>query len=232
MSEQAVLARVDSISPLTDSIVQLILIPEQYVDYQAGQYLQILVGDEAYSYSIANAPLGSRKYELHMRHSRENPVVDNLLAQIKRDARVTIRLPLGKCHVHRLHTGKPVIFIAGGTGFAPVKAMIEQLLITREQRAFELYWGARSKSDLYMDEQVLQWQKHVQHFQYFSLLSDVSKDTLASRVITRHRQDLAHWDIVMSGPFDMVYSTRDALLTHGAQAENLFADAFEFEANK
>lgn len=234
MSKQT-LARLDSIAPLTDSIIQLILAPEEYIDYQAGQYLQILSGQEAFSYSIANAPLGSRKYELHIRHSRDNSNVQQLLADIKANGFVSIRLPLGQCDLYHLNPQKPILFIAGGTGFAPIKAMIEQLLVSDRSVAFELFWGARSQSDLYMDEKVLHWQKHVPHFHYFSQLSQENRatanltSTLASNVLARHPHDINTWQIVISGPFDMVYKTRDELVAHGVPLEHLFSDAFEME---
>ena len=232
MNNNCIQAQIVSITPLTDSILQLILAPNAYVDYQAGQYLQIISENEAFSYSIANAPLGSHKYELHIRHSRDNPSNQGLLAEMKRQGTVTIRLPLGNCDLSHLHPDKPIIFIAGGTGFAPIKAMIEQLLAQGEPRAFELFWGARTQSDLYMDDKVSHWQTHVRHFQYFSLLSTTSKETLATKVLARHKQDLNNWQIVISGPFDMVYDTRDRLLAHGASLENLFSDAFSFEEGK
>lgn len=229
MSEQLIHADVESITPLTDSILQLILTPQKYIDYQAGQYLQIISQDEAFCYSIANAPLGSHKYELHIRHCRENLKNQQLLAEIKQQGAVSIRLPSGQCDLSHLHPKKPILFIAGGTGFAPIKAMIEQLLANGEPRPFELFWGARSQSDLYMDEKVSHWQMHVEHFQYYSLLSETSKASLASKVLARHALSLNHWQIVLSGPFDMVFDTRDQLLAHGAQATDLFSDAFEGE---
>ena len=222
-------AHVERVTPLTDSILQLILKPDEYIDYQAGQYLQIISGDDAFSYSIANAPLGSHKYELHIRHSRDNAYNQRLLAEIKQKGRVAIRVPLGECDLSRLDPCKPILFIAGGAGFAPIKAMIEQLLADGEPRNFELFWGARSQSDLYMDDKVAQWRNHVSHFNYFTHLSELSKQTLASKVLDRHPHDLDAWQVVISGPFDMVYSTRDVLVAGGVSPMNLFSDAFSFE---
>ncbi|MCL9683056.1 NAD(P)H-flavin reductase [Legionella maioricensis] len=230
MSEKMIQAQVEAISPLTDSIVQLILTPDEFVDYQAGQYLQILFDDEAFSYSIANAPLGSHKYELHIRHSLDNPYNQRLFAHIKKQGSVAIRLPFGECSINHLAEQRPIMFIAGGTGFAPVKAMIEQLLANSDQRPFELYWGARSQSDLYMDEKVTSWEAHVSRFNYFSLLADVSKETLASQVLKNHPKDLGEWQMVISGPFDMVYRTRDTLVANGVSPAHLFSDAFSFES--
>ncbi len=222
-------AKVEKIAPLTDSIVQLILAPDEYVDYQAGQYLQIMLGDEPLSYSIANAPLGSHHYELHIRHSQDNPYNKNLFAHIKEYGAVSISLPFGTCSIEHLDPQRPIIFIAGGTGFAPVNAMIEQLLASDDLRPFSLFWGARSQSDLYLDEKVKNWQNHVSRFNYSSLLSEESKDTLASVVLATHGKDISQWQIVISGPFDMVYSTRDVLVNHGVSADHLFSDAFSFE---
>lgn len=232
MSNNITLAQVARIAPLTDSILQLILAPETYIDYEAGQYLQVLLANEEFSYSIANAPLGSRTYELHIRHSADNPYNQALLAHVKQHGTLAITLPFGECHLTKLLPQKPILFIAGGTGFAPIKAMIEQLLAGGKPRPFELLWGARSQSDLYMDELVTHWQTHVQQFEYFSIISDASKETLASKALARHKGVLNDWQIVISGPFDMVYNTRDLLVAAGALPENLFSDAFSFEATR
>lgn len=229
MSIKPIRAQVERITPLTDSILQLVLVPECYVEYQAGQYLEIISAGEALSYSIANAPLGSHKYELHIRHSPDNVYNQQLLAEIKQRGIVTIRLPLGDCHLDKLQAGRPILFIAGGTGFAPINAMIEQLLATGDQRPFELFWGARSQSDLYMNEKVIDWQAHVAHFRYVSLQSNSSKETLTSLVLEHHPNDLNIWQFVIDGPFDMVYVIRDALVAQGVPRAQLFSDAFSFE---
>ncbi len=229
MSDKFIQAQVESITPLTDSILQLVLTPDEYIDYQAGQYLQIISNQEALSYSIANAPLGSHKYELHIRHHRDNPNNLPLLAEIKNKGEVTLRVPLGECNLSKLDPQKPIIFIAGGTGFAPIKAMIEQLLANGTPPMFELFWGARAKNELYMDDKLSYWQNHVRHFHYFSQCSDTHQGTLASLVIEKHPDDLRDWQVVISGPFDMVYDMRDKLIAKGALRDQLFSDAFSFE---
>lgn len=223
-------AQVKKIHSLTGSIIELILAPDEYVDYQAGQYLQIVSNNQNLYYSIANAPLGSRTYELHIRHDPQNASNKTLFAEIKKNATITLALPFGDCHLNRLDSEKPIIFIAGGTGFAPIKAMIEQLLANGDQRTIELYWSARSQSDLYMDEQAKQWQAHVNHFHYFSLLSMTSnEENLVSMVMNQHPRDLQQYQVVINGPFDLVYLTRDALIEQGVLQSNLFSDALSFE---
>lgn len=230
MSEKIIQAMVEEIVPLTDSIVKLVLTPNEFVNYQAGQYLQILCAGQALSYSIANAPLGSHKYELHIRHSLDNPYNQQLFTHIKQQGVVALQLPFGECSLGHLDKQRPIMFIAGGTGFAPVKAMIEQLLADADPRFFELFWGARTRSDLYLDEKVQSWQAHVAHFTYCSSLTDEHTESLASSILTKHAQDLGQWQIVISGPFDMVYGIRDILLQQGASPEYLFSDAFSFES--
>lgn len=230
MTDKFVRAKVDSIATLTESIMLLVLKPEIYIPYQAGQYLNILVGKEELSYSIANAPLGSHKYELHIRHNPKHNNNALLFSLIKNEGEVRIKLPFGSCAIDTIHAHKPIIFIAGGTGFAQVKAFIEYLLANDDPRPFELYWGARTYADLYLDEQVLSWQAHVNRFKYQPVISDAKNASLATKVIEAHQNDLNQWQIILSGPFDMVYSARDVLLSHGLSADNLFSDAFQFES--
>ena len=232
MHEKIVNARIDSITPLTDSVLQLYLVPDSYIDYQAGQYLQILFQGEALSYSIANAPLGSHKYELHIRHSLSNPLNQALLAEIKNKGCLKLKLPLGHCRLTDLSKESALIFIAGGTGFAPIKAMIEQLLRDTDPRNFELYWLARSQSDLYLDAMVEAWQSHVKTFRYFSLLSGNTQDKLITLLSARHQKDFTGKQIVISGPFDMVYRLRDNLTALGVSDKAIFSDAFSFEQKK
>lgn len=229
MNQKRTRAQVEQIAPLTDSIVQLMLKPDEYVDYQAGQYLQILSAEEALSYSIANAPLGSHQYELHIRHHRENPHNKKLFADVKQNGEVMLLLPFGECSMSHLKADRPILFIAGGTGFAPVKAMIEHLLAQDDPRHFELFWGARTRSDLYLDEKVIHWQSHVARFSYYALLSDEARESLPALVLKKHLHDLDQWQVVMSGPFDMVYATRDELVKRGASEADMHSDAFNFE---
>lgn len=222
-------ARVTQITPLTDSIVQIILSPENDIEYIAGQYMELIVANEACAYSIANAPLGTKTYELHIRHSADNGFYQQLMAQIKATGGVDIRLPLGTCHLDKLSGTRPLLFIAAGTGYAPINAMIELLLAQGDLRPFNLYWAARTQQDLYLHEKVMRWQAHVRHFVYQPVLSSVQKRALGTQVIGDLGEEILARDIIISGPFDMVYATRDALVGFGVNPAQLFSDAFAFE---
>jgi CDP-4-dehydro-6-deoxyglucose reductase len=224
------IAEVHSITPLTDSIIHLTLTLPDYIDYQAGQYLQIIIDEQAMCYSIANAPLGSHQYTLHIKHNYDNPFNTKLFEHIKANGQLNLRLPFGECSIDKLDTNRPLIFMAGGTGFAPINAMIEHLLSHGTSTPFELYWSAKTMSDLYMDEKVRQWQAHVPHFKYYSLLSEETKSDLTALVIKNHAKDIKDWQIVISGPFGMAYAARDILIKKGVVSKNLFSDAFDFTA--
>jgi CDP-4-dehydro-6-deoxyglucose reductase len=229
MIEQETKARVVEVNPLTDTILQVVVEPETYIDYQAGQYLQLFHANTSAYYSIANAPMGTHRYELHIRHGRDRETDKCWLDEIKQQGFVRLRAPFGECDLAHLDPVKSILFIAAGTGFAPVKAMIEQLLLLSDPRCFELIWSARTQSDLYLEEKVKQWQTHVQQFQHVSLLTSENKQALDAIVLARHAQELNNWQIVISGPFDLVYRMRDQLVAHGVSLNHLYSDAFQFE---
>jgi CDP-4-dehydro-6-deoxyglucose reductase len=228
MSDKIFRANVEFVTPLTDTVIQFILKPDEYIDYYAGQYLQLKSLKSFYSYSIANAPLGSHRYELHIKHSRDNLNNQNLLSEMKKQGSVLLKVPFGDCFVKQLDINKPIIFIAAGSGFAQIKAMLEQLFADGDTRILKLYWGVRAHGDLYMNDKVLGWQDCMKQFSYVSVLSSLERKSLISSVIDDNSDRLLDYQIVMSGPFDLVYSMRDTLIERGVLESNLFSDAFSF----
>lgn len=229
MSKEMTPAHVTEAMPLTRNLLRVSLAPEHYIPYEAGQYLQIVSPNETLYYSIANAPLGSHTYELHIRHVPENIEHQHILNTITQLGCVILNLPFGKCTLRALEPERPIIFIAGGTGFAPIKAIIEQLLTNGDTRPFELYWSARGQEDLYLEEQVLTWKKHVEHFNYMPHITKPNQTALMQRILERHPDDLTNHQVVLAGPFDLVYSLRDDLIKHGLARNQLFSDAFDLE---
>ncbi len=224
-------ALVTQVTPLTNRLLRVTLTPEQYIEYEAGQYLEVVSPnpDEALYYSIANAPLGSKTYELHIRHQPNHTKQQHVLDTITKQGHVILNLPFGHCTLHALNPNQPILFIAAGTGFAPVKAMIEQLLAEGRAQAFTLFWSARTQEALYLDEKVLAWEKHVAHFNYIPHVTRDNSTTLAERILEQHQANLAQYQVVLAGPFDFVYTLRDVLLENGISNKQLFSDAFNLE---
>lgn len=224
-------AVVTQITPLTNRLLQVTLTPEQYIEYEAGQYLEIVSPnrEDALYYSIANAPLGSKTYELHIRHEPNNTKQQHVLDAMTKQGRIVLNLPFGHCTRHTLNSQQPILFIAAGTGFAPIKAMIEQLLTEGRAQPFTLFWSARTKEELYLDEKVLVWEKHVPHFDYIPHISRDNQSSLTDRILEQKKIPLTQYQVVLAGPFDFVYALRDVLVDSGMPKEQLFSDAFNLE---
>lgn len=227
MTSSCVAVDVLEITPLTETMLRLVLKADVHVPYYAGQYLEILLGNEVFAYSIANAPLGAQHYELHLRHRADNPLHQRLLLGLEHQTRLNIRVPLGSCHVERLHPHLPILCLAGGVGMAPIKSMIEQLWLTHDTRPVDLFWGVRSQAEFYLMETLARLKTQRPDFRCVTQMSDVDPRPLVFDVIAQHAKDLCDWQFVLSGPFEMVYHARDQLLTHGVSPTRLFSDALD-----
>jgi CDP-4-dehydro-6-deoxyglucose reductase len=228
MSFQETSAHIAETTFITEDIVSLRLVPEHYIDYQAGQYLQLLFEFGEFYFSIANAPLGKPEYVLHIRLSQPD-LGRHLRSLIKKQAPVRLRVPFGQCDLTHINPHKPIIFLASGTGFAQSHAMLESLIATHDEREFQLFWGVRSHSALYLEDTLKQWENCHRGFRYVPLLTANPKEALVLSVLSMHPLDIKHWQVVLSGSFDMVYHIRDHLVLQGVLHENIFSDAFLFE---
>lgn len=217
---QTVQAQIVSITRLNDTIWQYLLQPTEFVPYQAGQYLQIQRPEGEHYFSIANAPSPGQYYELHVRHRAPEQ-------QWSLHSVVNVSLPYGVCDVSHLHPEKPIIFLAAGTGFAPIRAMIEQLLLQSDPRYLELHWQVTVASDWYDQQALRNWQDKKPNLHYFTHLSPVNSPNLMPVIIEKYPQ-LKNWQIVMAGPFELMFAMQKELLDHGLSKEVIFSDAFEF----
>ncbi len=225
MSVQITDATVMSITSLSDTVFKVLIKPAVFIKYKPGQYLQIEHRQQLLSYSIANA-CNDKNYELHIRHDAHNARIP-FMQSASLLQKLRIRVPLGDCHLEVLARARPIIFIAGGTGFAPIKAMFEHLFAAKDSRRLELFWGARAADDLYCDAQVRDWQRSNKNFNYFPLVPEQdTKKKLAHVVLEAHPTDLQLYQIVIAGPFDMAFATKEQLLTNKVQARDVFSDAF------
>ncbi len=217
---QKVRASIVSSSRLNDTIWRYVLKPEHFVPYQAGQYLQIHRPEGDSYYSIANAPIAEPCYDLHVRHRAPAQVWDS--QQV-----LSLSLPYGICDISHLHLDKPILFIAVGTGFAPLRAMIDQLLHQSDPRHFELYWGVAVSDDLYDQDSLQRWQVQRPSFCHVPHISVAHQADLITLILEQH-PDLKDWQIVMAGPFELMYVMQRALMQYGIDKQSIFSDAFEF----
>ncbi len=218
---EKVQAKIVSMSRFNDTIWQYVLKPEHFVPYQAGQYLQIHSAEGDHYYSIANAPAQGQYYELHVRH--------RVATQVWSDQHpLALSLPYGVCDLSHLQVHKPILFLAVGTGFSSIRAMIDQLLWQSDPRHFELYWGVALAEDVYDQARLQNWQAQRADFRYFPHISPTNQSALIKFVLQAHQRDLQHWQVVMAGPFELMYAMRDELLQEGLDLSAIFSDAFAF----
>ena len=213
----------------------MLFAPGQYVDF-------LLDGDKRRSYSIANAPLlegGMMDIEIHIRHSPGGLFTDRVFGKLKVNELLRFEGPLGTFYL-REESNKPIVFLAGGTGFGPIKAIVEYALKRNinERRPISLYWGCRTKQDLYMLDLAEQWAREAANFRFVPVLSDaLPEDNWTGRIGFVHRAvmadlpDLSGHQVYACGAPAMVDAARhDFTGACGLAPGEFFADAFLTEA--
>jgi CDP-4-dehydro-6-deoxyglucose reductase len=158
------------------AILKLQLPASERFQFLAGQYLEFLLKDgQRRAYSIANAPEQEGPLELHIRHLPGGLFTDFVFGAkdpaLKEKDILRFEGPLGSFFL-REDSKKPIIFVAAGTGFAPIKSIIEQMQAKKIQRPISLYWGGRRPSDLYMNSLCETWAKVLPDFKYIPVISD------------------------------------------------------------
>ena len=232
--------RVESIDkPAVDvAIVRLKLPATERMQYLAGQYVDFLLKDgRRRSFSMANAPHDDALIELHVRHVPGGFFTDQLFTQFKGREILRIEGPLGSFYL-REETDKPMIFVAGGTGFAPIKAMIEHAFHHEIDRPMVLYWGARSLKDLYLPDLPGRWQQEHPLFTFIPVLSDpLASDAWPGRTGLVHRAvmddfgDLSGYQVYACGAPPMIEAARrDFATERNLPDDEFFADSFTYAA--
>ncbi len=176
--------RVSSSEQLSHDVMRIILTLPGKIKFHflAGQYIDFILKDgHRRSYSIANAPHNGDHIELHVRYVEGGEFAEYAFGNMPEKAMLRIEGPLGTFYL-REDTDRPIIFMAGGTGFAPVKGLIEHSLHIGLQRPIHLYWGARALRDLYDQDLAQQWAEQHSHIKFTPVLSDLAdKDNWQGR---------------------------------------------------
>ncbi len=231
-------ARVIEKSLLADNVVRLRLkLPaSQRLQFLAGQYVDaLLAGGKRRAFSIASSPVIEDEIELHIRHVDGGDFTGWVFDDLKERDILRLEGPLGTFFVRNDQPARPMIMMGGGTGFAPLKSMIEDLLEHGDRRPIQLYWGARSAAELYLDSLPRQWEKEFDHIRYRTAISEPGEALfdgafagfVHEAVIDDH-PDLSGFDIYMSGPPAMIESAKKAFAKAGVNEDRLFYDSFEF----
>jgi len=235
-------ARISSMQRKSPDVIQLQLqLPAtESFQYRAGQYIDVLLRDGARrSYSMANAPHTGPSLDLHIRHMPGGRFTDLVFGSMKERDIVRIEGPMGSFFL-REDSNKPLVLLASGTGFAPIKALIEHMQERQITRPATLFWGGRRPHDLYMDDWVRAQCAVMPHLSYVPVVSDaLPEDKWQGRTGFVHQAvledipDLSGYQVYACGaPVVVESAQRDFSDLAGLDEAEFFADSFTSEADK
>jgi CDP-4-dehydro-6-deoxyglucose reductase len=238
--------RVQALHPLAPGVMEITLqLPAaQAFHFMPGQYLDFILPDgRRRSYSMACARAQDHRISLHVRHLAGGAFTGQVFgegdAPLKVRDILRIEGPLGSFFL-RDDARRPIVFLASGTGFAPIKAMIEHLLEQGDDRPAVLYWGGRRPADLYLLDLALSWRERLPGFRVVPVVSDaLPEDCWDGRTGWVHRAvmadlpDLSGHEVYACGSPAMVEAARRDFTRHcGLPPAAFFADAFTTEADR
>ena len=236
MARRRLDVRVAAKWPLAPGVVGLSLVPvsgEEPLRRLPGQYLDVLLEDGRHRpFSIANGPQADGAIELHVRHVDGGGFTSYVDASLRVGDTLRIEGPLGT-FVPREDSERPMLFMAGGTGFAPVKAIVEHFIALGTQRRMDLYWGGRSAADLYLLELARRWARELPNLHFQAVVSEPAlaaglRRGLVHEAVLEDLPDLSAYDVYMSGRPAMVDAGRAAFMAAGAPESHVYFDSFEY----
>ncbi|MGY2339208.1 FAD-binding oxidoreductase [Pseudomonas sp. SDO5532_S415] len=223
--------RIDAIGMLADNVIQLILRlpPNSKFSYLPGQYLDVIgAGGVRRSYSIANAHREDAKLELHIREVEQGVMSQYWFTEAKVNDLLRLEGPLGTFSLREKEC-KNIVFLATGTGIAPVKAILEQILSTPALvvgKKIYIYWGGRTQKDIY-------WEPNLDGLDavFIPVLSRADsswagRNGYVQTALMEDALDLSQSVVYACGSEDMIFSARESLAKAGLPAKNFYSDAF------
>ena len=235
-------ARVSSLERKSHDVmlVRLQLPANDPFNYRPGQYVEFLLRDGSRrSYSMANAPHNGPGLELHIRHMPGGRFTDHVFGVMKEKEIQRIEGPFGSFFL-REDSDKPMVLLASGTGFAPIKALIEHMQFQGITRRATLYWGGRRPEDLYMDDWIQARLLEMPNLDYVPVVSDAlpqdhwtGRTGFVHRAVLEDLPDLSGYQVYACGaPIVVDCARNDYCELAGLAEEEFFADAFTTEADK
>lgn len=228
--------RVEKIEKPADDVAVLSLkLPVgERLQFLAGQYIDILLKDgKRRSFSLANPPHDDGFLQLHVRNTPGGAFSRYVFEEMKPRTILRFEGPLGTFYL-REDSDKPYIFVAGGTGFAPIKAQLEHLFFHGDDRPMVLYWGARSRKDLYLHDVPTRWQQEHASFTYIPVLSDAlpgdawpGRTGLVHQAVLDDFTDLSGYEVYACGAPAMTDVAKKTFVEErGLPEDEFYCDAF------
>ncbi|HIF9423050.1 TPA: NAD(P)H-flavin reductase [Photobacterium damselae] len=229
---------VTSVEPVACHTYKILLKPELPVEFKAGQYLLAVMGEkDKRPFSIASSPCRDGELELHIGAAEHNAyaleVVDAMKAALEQGEAISIEAPHGEAWL-RADSDKPLLLVAGGTGFSYVRSILDNCLSRGFTQPIFIYWGGRDICQLYANDELQALAKQYPNVTYVPVVETASSDWQGKvgNVLDAVEQDfvsLSDYDIYICGRFEMAGAARERFTNgKGAIRERIFADAFSF----
>jgi aquacobalamin reductase/NAD(P)H-flavin reductase len=199
------------------------------VSFLPGQYLQIYLSDsDKRPFSIASAP-SDDLLELHIGGNVTDNYASQALTHLRDNPEVLVQVGLGEAYLR--DSERPVLLLAGGTGFSYVASIAKALVQQAPNRSVLLYWGLRQEAAIYYQAELATWQAACATLNVVPVVQEPSanwqgRSGLVHEAVLADHADLSAFDIYIAGPFPMVGAVRDAFLAQGAVRQQMYADAF------
>lgn len=233
-------SRIEKLERLAPDVIAIYLkLPAaERLQFLAGQYIDILLKDgKKRSYSLANAPHDDALLELHIRHVPGGLFTDQVFSSLKVRDILRFNGPHGTFYL-REDSQKPMILLAGGTGFAPIKAIVEHAIAEKCSRPMHIYWGAKARIDLYMPALPESWAAAHANIKFIPVLSEpaaadawTGRSGFVHQAVTLDHPNLADFEVYACGSPGMIDAAKVDFLNAGLPEEAFFADAFTFSAS-
>ena len=230
--------RVAKLTKLADDVMQVFLqLPKsQEFNFLPGQYVDILMKDGARrSFSIANLPADATDagLELHIRHVPNGHFTPRVFNAMRERDLLRLEGPFG-AYILQSEPEQAMIMVAGGTGFSPIKSLVQQALAANPAQQIHLFWGARDAQDLYQNDLAEDWARAHKNFAYTPVLSESDGDDwrgargFVHDAVLAEYADFAAFDVYASGPPVMIEAVRAGLSAKGMHADRFFFDSFTY----
>ncbi|MGQ4277161.1 NAD(P)H-flavin reductase [Pseudidiomarina sp. E22-M8] len=227
------LGKVTTLENLSQHVYRVVLTLPEAIMFAAGQYLQVVMGErDKRPFSIASCPSKTNTVELHIGATADNPYAMEVIAKIREQGEVVIEVPLGEAN-YRAASDRPIILIAGGTGFSYTWSILQAHLRKATKRPVTLYWGGRAASDLYYDSKLRALSDQHSNFHYRPVVEQAEGNWhgaigLVHHAVMAEQSDLSEADVYVAGRFEMVRVIRDEFHAQGLPLEQLYGDALAF----
>ena len=227
--------RMDLLAPDVMAVFLRLPAVEEF-HYRPGQYLDVMLSEgRRRSFSIASAPADGRLVELHVRRASKSGFTAQLFDRMHAGTLLRIEGPLGQFWL-RSESPRPALMVGGGTGYAPLRAMLRQLIAAGDRRPVTLYWGAAEASGLYEHDWLERLDRERPGFHYRPVLSGEpsaeapwrGRRGLVHEAVLADLADLAGFDVYASGPPGLIEAVRTGFTRRGLPREQLFFDSFDY----